>query len=112
MDFKLVEDTKLMRVVQFNFGSNSIATINPSLSSESVVHTRLNIDKLGLHSNSTILDANLYGQVPSEAMECSQFTKIVKIHGSNLRQLGEIVILLSNGLKVEFWLRTVSNDKY
>ena len=60
MDFKLVEDVEVNAgLSNSNFGSNSIATINPSLSSESVVHTRLNIDKLGLHSNSTILDANL-----------------------------------------------------
>ena len=60
MGFKLIEDVEVnSALVNSNLGGNNIATISPSLSAESLVHTRLNIDKLGLHSNSTILDANL-----------------------------------------------------
>jgi len=60
LGFKLIEDVEVnSAVVNSNLGGNNIATISPYVSSESILHTRLNLDKLGLHSNSTIIDADL-----------------------------------------------------
>ena len=60
MGIKLIEDVEVnSALVNTNLGSNNIATVSPSVSSESIIHTRLNLDKLGLHSNSTIIEANL-----------------------------------------------------
>ena len=58
--FKLIEDVEVNSVsTSTNLGSNNLATISSSSVSESFLHTRINLDKIGLHTNSTILDADL-----------------------------------------------------
>ena len=55
-----IEDAQVdQRSINTKFGSNDKMEVMMSTNKESLVHMRLNLDQLGLHSNATIQSANL-----------------------------------------------------
>ena len=59
-EFKLIEDVEVdSTVLTGNLGSSNLATISDDVIGESFIHTRFNIQSLGLHANSTINSADL-----------------------------------------------------
>ena len=55
-----IEDAQVdERSINMNFGSNDKMEVMMSTSEESLVHLRLNLDQLGLHSNATVQNAEL-----------------------------------------------------
>ena len=57
--YTLIEDAAVNSALNFADGSNSLLTFANSPTSESLIHTRLNLQYLGISSTSTILDAKL-----------------------------------------------------
>jgi len=57
---KLIEDVEVDSNFPINnFGLNNVAKVGTSSTSESILHTRINLQEVGLHANSTINSANL-----------------------------------------------------
>ncbi len=60
LSFKIVEDVEVKSNSQaFRYGTNDVAVVSANSNFETLLHTRLNLHEVGLHSNSTINSAEL-----------------------------------------------------